>query len=67
METQSETLKEKKLSFAAEMRGAKLTQRECREAVKLTITKTVEYAMEATMLSEKQWQSIMWPVWKTML
>ena len=49
------------------MKGAKLSQFECRDAVETTIYKSVEYPMEAVTLTEKQWQSIMWPLWKTML
>ena len=66
-EKQAEIHKEKTLAFSAQMNRAKLMQSESRDAVETTIMKTLEYPMEAVTLSEQQWRSIMWPIWKTML
>ena len=42
---QAEAHKEKMLAFAAQMKGAKLSQFECRDAVETAIYKSLEYPL----------------------
>ena len=60
-------LKESVCSFAACLRDGHLSHIEVNQAVHTTISKTLEYPMEAISLTDAQWTSITWPLWLTAL